>query len=73
MSLTENLRAARKSHGGRLYLAAYSAQIDDRTPGRLMAAWFTEVGRAGLTRGSSLGHFCAPPVLQLRQLPLGRR
>ncbi len=38
----------------RSYLAAYSAQIDDRTTGRLMAAWFTEVGRAGLTRGSSL-------------------
>jgi hypothetical protein len=38
----------------RSYLAAYSAQIDDRTTGRLMAAWFTEVGRAGLKRGSSL-------------------
>jgi hypothetical protein len=38
----------------RSYLAAYSSQIDDRTTGRLMAAWFTEVGRAGLKRGSSL-------------------
>ncbi|GAC1665851.1 MAG: hypothetical protein PVS2B1_24660 [Candidatus Dormibacteraceae bacterium] len=38
----------------RSYLAAYSAQIDDRTTGRLLAAWFTEIGRAGLTRGSSL-------------------
>jgi len=38
----------------RSYLAAYSAQIDDRTTGRLLAAWFTEVGRAGLNRGSSL-------------------
>jgi hypothetical protein len=38
----------------RSYLAAYSSQIDDRTTARLMAAWFTEVGRAGLTRGSSL-------------------
>jgi len=38
----------------RSYLAAYSAQIDDRSTGRLMAAWFTEAGRAGLTRGSSL-------------------
>jgi hypothetical protein len=38
----------------RSYLAAYSAQIDDRSTNRLMAAWFTEVGRAGLTRGSSL-------------------
>jgi hypothetical protein len=38
----------------RSYLAAYSAQIDDRTTSRLMAAWFTAVGRAGLTRGSSL-------------------
>src|SRR5262249_48289310 len=38
----------------RSYLAAYSGQIDDRTTGRLMAAWFTEVGRAGLRRGVSL-------------------
>jgi hypothetical protein len=38
----------------RSYLAASSAQVDDRTTGRLMAAWFTEVGRAGLTRGASL-------------------
>jgi hypothetical protein len=38
----------------RSYLAAYSGQIDDRTTARLMAAWFTEVGRAGLKRGTSL-------------------
>jgi len=38
----------------RSYLAAYSSQIDDRTTSRLMAAWFTEVQRAGLTRGTSL-------------------
>lgn len=37
----------------RSYLAAYSSQIDDRITARLMAAWFTEVGRAGLTRGTS--------------------
>jgi hypothetical protein len=38
----------------RSYLAAYSSQIDDRTTQRLLAAWFTEVQRAGLARGSSL-------------------
>jgi hypothetical protein len=38
----------------RSYLAAYSSQIDDRITGRLMAAWFTAVGRAGLPHGSSL-------------------
>jgi transposase len=38
----------------RSYLAAYSSQIDDRTTSRLMAAWFTEVQRAGLPRGTSL-------------------
>lgn len=38
----------------RSYLAAYSSQIDDRTTNRLMAAWFTAVGAAGLTRGTSL-------------------
>jgi hypothetical protein len=38
----------------RAYLAAYSSQIDDRTTQRLLAAWFTEVQRAGLPRGSSL-------------------
>jgi hypothetical protein len=38
----------------RSYLAAYSYRIDDRTTQRLMAAWFTEVQRTGLTRGSSL-------------------
>jgi hypothetical protein len=36
------------------YLAAYSSQIDDRTTGRLMAAWFTAAQAAGLTRGTSL-------------------
>ncbi len=38
----------------RSYLAAYSSQIDDRTTQRLQAAWFAEVLRAGLKRGSSL-------------------
>ena len=38
----------------RSYLAAYSSSIDDRTLQRLLAAWFTEVPRAGLTRGASL-------------------
>ena len=38
----------------RSYLAAYSSQIDDRTTNRLMAAWFTAVPAAGLTRGTSL-------------------
>lgn len=38
----------------RSYLAAYSSQIDDRTTQRLLAAWFAEVPRAGLKRGSSL-------------------
>ena len=37
----------------RSFLAAYSAQIDDRTTDRLMAAWFTETGRTGRTCGSS--------------------
>ncbi len=35
-------------------LAAYSARIDDRISQRLLAAWFAEVPRAGLTHGSSL-------------------
>jgi hypothetical protein len=38
----------------RSYLAAYSSQIDDRVNARLMAAWFQELDRAGLVRGSSL-------------------
>jgi hypothetical protein len=38
----------------RSYLAAYSYRIDDHTTQRLMAAWFTEVQRTGLTRGTSL-------------------
>ena len=38
----------------RSYLAAYSSQIDDRVTSRLMAAWFTAVHAAGLSRGTSL-------------------
>jgi hypothetical protein len=38
----------------RSYLASYSSQFDDRVIARLMTAWFTEVQRAGLTRGASL-------------------
>jgi hypothetical protein len=38
----------------RSYLAAYSSQIDDRTNAALMAAWFREVERTGLTPGRSL-------------------
>jgi hypothetical protein len=38
----------------RSYLAAYSSQIDDRTNAALMAAWFHEVERTGLTPGTSL-------------------
>jgi hypothetical protein len=38
----------------RSYLAAYSSSIDDRAIQRFLAAWFTEVARAGLTRGTSL-------------------
>jgi hypothetical protein len=38
----------------RSYLAAYSSQIDDRTNAALMAAWFHEIERTGLTRGRSL-------------------
>jgi hypothetical protein len=38
----------------RSYLAAYSYRIDDRSTQRLLAAWFSEVPRAGLTRGDSL-------------------
>jgi hypothetical protein len=38
----------------RSYLAAYSSSIDDRAIDRFMAAWFTEVARAGLTPGTSL-------------------
>jgi hypothetical protein len=38
----------------RSYLAAYSSQVDDRVNARLMTAWFQEIGRAGLARGSSL-------------------
>jgi hypothetical protein len=38
----------------RSYLAGYSSQCDDRVLGRLMAAWFAQVERAGLKRGDSL-------------------
>jgi hypothetical protein len=38
----------------RSYLAAYSSQIDDRITQGLLAAWFAEVPRAGLTHGTSL-------------------
>lgn len=38
----------------RSYLAAYSSGVDERGITRLMAAWFTEVSRAGLTHGTSL-------------------
>jgi hypothetical protein len=38
----------------RSYLAAYSSSVDERGITRWMAAWFTEVGRAGLRRGTSL-------------------
>ena len=38
----------------RSYLAAYSSGVDERGITRLMAAWFAEVGRAGLTHGTSL-------------------
>jgi hypothetical protein len=38
----------------RSYLAAYSSSVDDRAIDRFMAAWFTEVSRAGLPLGTSL-------------------
>jgi hypothetical protein len=38
----------------RSYLAAYSSSIGDRAIDRFMAAWFTEVPRAGLAHGTSL-------------------
>jgi hypothetical protein len=38
----------------RSYLAAYSSSVDERGITRLMAAWFTEVSRAGWRRGHSL-------------------
>jgi hypothetical protein len=38
----------------RSYLAAYSSSVDDRAIERLMAAWFNETPRAGLTHGASL-------------------
>jgi hypothetical protein len=38
----------------RSYLAAYSSSVDDRAIDRLMAAWFVQAPRAGLTYGTSL-------------------
>ena len=38
----------------RSYLAAYSSRVDYRTSNALMGAWFDEVPRAGLKRGSSI-------------------
>jgi hypothetical protein len=38
----------------RSYLAAYSSRIDHRTTNAVMGAWFDEVPRAGLKRGSSI-------------------
>jgi hypothetical protein len=38
----------------RSYLAAYSSRVDHRTTNALMGAWFDEVPRAGLKRGSSI-------------------
>jgi hypothetical protein len=38
----------------RSYLAAYSSRVDHRTSNTLMGAWFDEVPRAGLKRGSSI-------------------
>ena len=38
----------------RSYLAGYSSRVDHRTNLELMGAWFEEVQRAGLKRGSSI-------------------
>jgi transposase-like protein len=38
----------------RSFLASYSSRVDRRANVRLMAAWFDEVGRLGLTRGNSI-------------------
>ena len=38
----------------RSYLAAYSSRVDHRTNVELMGAWFDEIQRAGLKRGSSI-------------------
>jgi hypothetical protein len=38
----------------RSYLAAYSSRVDHRTNVAFMGAWFDEVQRAGLKRGSSI-------------------
>ena len=54
----------------RSYLAAYSSQIDDRTTQRLLAAWFAEVPRAGLTHGSSLDRAFHSVPAQTEREPL---
>jgi hypothetical protein len=46
--------AVRTLRAKRSYRAASSSQSEDRTTQRLLAAWFTDVQRAGRTRGSSL-------------------
>lgn len=38
----------------RAYLAGYSSRVDHRTNLKLMGAWFEEMKRAGLRRGSSI-------------------
>ena len=38
----------------RAYLAAYNSRVDHRANERVMDAWFTQVGAAGLPTGSSL-------------------
>ena len=38
----------------RSYLASYSSRVDRRAIVRFMAAWFDEIGRAGLPRGDSI-------------------
>jgi len=38
----------------RSYLAGYSSRVDHRTNLKLMGAWFEEIQRAGLKRGSSI-------------------
>jgi hypothetical protein len=38
----------------RSYLAAYSSSVGDQAINRLMAAWFVQAPRAGLTNGTSL-------------------
>jgi hypothetical protein len=54
-------------------LAAYSSALDDRTNQRLLAAWFTEIQQAGLTRGRSLDLDFHPVPAQTTQEPLDSR